>query len=203
MTDDGSYRPWTPRTATATSPAPAAPQSQLPPSDGTLAAFLTDPVAQAYIGPNGKEFIQRWETKFSVVDNVTVIPLKTTFSPLAVFFGLFYLLYRKMYRLCAIILAGAALADAMVILLRVPMTETVWKLVWWVFWMGFGFFFDSLYLRHIVSKVRAIKSDQPDIQQQIATAARSGGTNWAAPFVGVALFIAALVALEALLALLV
>jgi hypothetical protein len=202
MTDNGGYRPWTPRTATAASPAPAAPQSQLPPSDGTLAAFLTDPVARAYIGPNGEEFIQRWETKFSVVDNVTVIPLKTTFSPLAVFFGLFYLLYRKMYRLCAIILAGAVVADAMVILLRAPVDLTFWRIGWWVFWIGFAFFFDSLYLRHIVSRVRAIKSDQPDIQQQIATAARRGGTNWAAPFVGVPLFIAALAAVEALLALL-
>ena len=158
----------------------------MPVSDGSLAAFINEPVTRAFIGLQADQFIARWESKFSVADRTTVIPLKASFNGLSVFFGLFYVFYRKMYGLAAII-AGVALLQ-IVVETVVGIPALLGQAISFGLWFGFGFLFDSLYLRHVIARVRHIKLTQPDPQLQIAIASKAGGTSWVACIVGIAGF---------------
>ena len=102
-------------------------------------------------------------------------------------FGIFWMVYRKMYLYAFLSILLMFFLKAIEVYLRLSPVLSFFLSLW--LWVGFGLFGNYLYYLHVKRKVMEIMVQYPDEKDQILMLQKEGGTSWIAVFVFTFIFI--------------
>ncbi len=128
-----------------------------------------------FVGKNADYYIPRFK-KFEETQSVV------SWNWAAFFFGLLWMLYRKMYLYSVIFTIALFLFGLLLSVFNLYNNLVMLGVQIWL-WVGFGVFGNYVYYTHVEKKVKDIENRFPDPQVQAAILEKEGGVSWIAPII--------------------
>ncbi len=135
-----------------------------------------------FIGKNADYYLQKFEYFEKTGSSIS-------WNWAAFGFGIFWMVYRKMYLYAFLALIFILFLNVLEVSLHFSPLLSFFLSIW--LWIGFGLFGNYIYYIFVKNKVTEISIQFPDEKEQILILQKEGGTSWLAVFIFIFVFIIA------------